>query len=275
MENGNRFQFTPSKQQDNVSLLSATMSDFTYPKHAHEEYSIGLTLQGRQDFFCRGSFHKSSPGCVMLFNPEDVHDGHSGVEQDLEYVMLYIHPDEIYPLFQSLGYKKSSTLRLQDTLFDDAMLRHHVANMSQLLKTTSYTQIEYESSLYMLAQSLVNQHGSLDLAEHRSRTDTLLFRAKEYILANLHNDISIEDIANAAAMSKFHFIRLFRAQFGITPYQYVLNCRINHARKALQLGSNATLAALDSGFADISHLNRNFKKMFGMTPKQFQLQWSR
>ena len=84
-------------------------------------------------------------------------------------------------------------------------------------------------------------------------------------------------ISSQADRVVFHdyFIRLFRAQFGITPYQYVLNCRINHARKALQLGSNATLAALDSGFADVSHLNRNFKKMFGMTPKQFQLQWSR
>ncbi|MGF1696209.1 AraC family transcriptional regulator [Vibrio lamellibrachiae] len=275
METGNHFQFTSNVQVDKVGMLSATMSDFTYSKHAHEEYSIGLTLQGRQDFFCRNAFHKSPPGGVMLFNPEDVHDGHSGVEQNLEYVMLYIHPDEITPVFQTLGYTSKSTLRLEHTLFDDPILRHQVWSMSTLLRSPKYTQIEYESRLYLLAQTMVRHHGSLDLSAPRSRTDTLLIRAKDYIMANLGNDISIDRIAAAANMSKYHFIRMFRAQFGITPHQYVLSCRINHARKGLLTGLSATQAAIGSGFADASHLNRNFKQVFGMTPKQFQLQWNR
>lgn len=275
MKKENHFQFTNSSRLNNVAMLSATMSDFTYAKHAHEEYSIGLTLQGRQDFFCGTSFHKSTPGGVMIFNPEEVHDGHSGLEQNLEYVMLYIHPDEMMPLFHALGYKGNSPLRLNGTLFDDPILRYRVCSMADILKSHELSQIEYESGLLMLSQALVRQHGSLDLPAYRTRTDTLLMKAKDFIIANLGNDISIDQIAAASNMSKYHFIRLFRSQFGITPHQYVLNCRINHARKALQVGVNATQAAVESGFADASHLNRNFKKVFGMTPKQFQLQWVR
>lgn len=275
MKKENHFQFINSTRLNNVAMLSATMSDFTYAKHAHEEYSIGLTLQGRQDFFCGSSFHKSTPGCVMLFNPEEVHDGHSGTEQNLEYVMLYIHPDEITPLFQMLGYKGSGALRLGSTLFDDPILRYRVCSLAGLLKGNELSQIEYESELFLLAQTLVRHHGSLDIPASRTRTDRLLLNAKDYIIANLSDDISIDQIAAAANISKFHFIRMFRAQFGITPHQYVLNCRINNARKALQVGVSATQAALASGFADASHLNRNFKKVFGMTPKQFQLQWTR
>jgi|GEM_PF-4157713 transcriptional regulator, AraC family len=46
----NRFQFAKSSAVDDIVLLNASMTDFTYGKHAHEEFSIGVTLRGRQDF---------------------------------------------------------------------------------------------------------------------------------------------------------------------------------------------------------------------------------
>ncbi|AXR00177.1 AraC family transcriptional regulator [Pseudoalteromonas piscicida] len=275
MSKNNHFIYTRSAQQDDVSMLCATMSDFTYTKHAHEEYSIGLTLKGRQDFFCRSAFYKSQPGCVMLFNPEDIHDGHSGGEHSLEYVMLYVHPRELQPLFRALGYKQETVLRLNNTLFNDALLRYQVLTISQQLLGRSYSKIEHEAALFQLAQSLVRLHGCLELPLRKTRTETLVLRAKDYILANLANDISVDDIAAVANMSKYHFIRAFREHFCITPHQYVLNCRINYARKQLLVGRSATTAAVESGFADASHLNRNFKRVFGMTPKQFQLQLGR
>ncbi len=273
MKRENRFQFTNRTALNNVVMLNARMSDFSYAKHAHEEYSIGITLRGRQDFFCGSRYHKSLPGSVIMFNPEMVHDGHSGVTQDLEYVMLYVHPDEISPLFHTLGYQGKSPLRLTQTLYNDPVLRFRIYTLVEAIEDDNLSRIEYESALYLLAQTMVRHHGSLDITpSYHSRSDKLLLTAKEYIVAHLGDNLSIDDISAAANLSKFHFIRMFRAQFGITPHQYVLNCRINHARKVLQLGKSATAAAQASGFADASHLNRNFKKVFGMTPKQFQSQ---
>ncbi|WP_414830857.1 helix-turn-helix transcriptional regulator [Alteromonas sp. H39] len=73
-------------------------------------------------------------------------------------------------------------------------------------------------------------------------------------------------------MSKYHFIRLFNQQFGMTPHQYVLNCRINRARQALEMGNSVFDTAVDLGFADVSHFNRKFKRTFGITPRQYQRQ---
>lgn len=73
----NRFQFAKSAVLDEVMLLEASMSDFSYGTHAHEEFSFGVTLSGRQDFFALGEHHKSYAGNVIVFNPEDAHDGHS------------------------------------------------------------------------------------------------------------------------------------------------------------------------------------------------------
>ncbi|MEZ9524738.1 AraC family transcriptional regulator [Enterovibrio norvegicus] len=272
MDSSNRFQFVNSTHLNGVSVLDANMRDFAYDKHAHEEFSIGVTLQGRQDFFCQGAFHKNPAGSVLLFNPEDVHDGCSGGLQDLEYLMLYVHPESVESQFRALGVKQPNALRIEGCRIDNVDLRNQALIMASLLKDPQSSRIEQESALFQLSHAMVSSAGLLDEMETSSRKESLLLRAKDYIQANLHKDIAIDDIANAASMSKFHFIRLFRAQFGITPHQYVLNCRINGARKALETGLPSSDVAQAFGFSDSSHLNRRFKRAYGMTPKQYQLQ---
>ncbi|NQY86711.1 MAG: AraC family transcriptional regulator [Colwellia sp.] len=275
MNKENRFQFINSEKCENVTALDATMSDFSYSKHAHEEYSLGVTLQGRQDFFCKNAFYKSASGNVLLFDPEDVHDGHSGGEQQLKYKMLYVHPDEFRPLFSALGYQQNSALRLNQPMVDNPILRHQILRLSSIIQQATYSKIEFESGLFQIAQSLVAMSGNLDLGSKKSkRVDKLLLRARDYILASLQHNVSIDDIANVANMSKFHFIRQFRQQFGITPHQYVLSCRVNFARRILESGKSLNQAAFEAGFADDSHLNRHFKRIYGLTPKRFQRQFS-
>ncbi|MEI8633980.1 AraC family transcriptional regulator [Vibrio sp. PP-XX7] len=269
----NRFQYIHSKKLSHLTVLDATMSDFSYAKHAHEEYSLGVTLKGRQDFFCQHAFHQSPAGGILLFNPEDVHDGHSGITENLEYVMLYIHPDVLQPLFHALGYHKKSLLRFSYPLLNNPILRYQILALRNMFRFPHYSKIEFETALFQIAHSLVKSAGYLENGlKHMTKRDVLMLRAKDYILSNLAQDISVDDIAHTVNMSKFHFIRLFRCQFGITPHQYVLNCRINLARKNLEAGFSPSHVALESGFADSSHLNRYFKRVFGMTPKQYQLQ---
>ena len=169
MNKENRFQFINSEKSENITVLDATMSDFSYSKHAHEEYSLGVTLQGRQDFFCQNSFHQSASGNVLIFNPEDVHDGHSGGEQALKYKMLYIHPDEFRPLFRSLGYQQSSILRLSQPMADNPILRHQILRLSSTIQQANYSKIEFESGLFQIAHSLVAMSGNLDLGTQNSK----------------------------------------------------------------------------------------------------------
>ena len=163
MSSDNRFQFINSHTTENITALNATMSDFSYSKHAHEEYSLGVTLQGRQDFFCQNAYHKSASGNVIIFNPEEVHDGYSGGDQDLIYKMLYIHPDEFRPLFRSLGYQQDSILRLDKPLFDDPILRYQILRLSSIMQQPNYSKVEFESGLYQMAQSLAAMSGNLNM----------------------------------------------------------------------------------------------------------------
>ncbi|MEN6669254.1 AraC family transcriptional regulator [Psychrobacter sp. B38] len=275
MKQLNQFRYIKDNASNQFTLLDAKMSDFSYSKHAHEEYSIGVTLKGRQDFFCQNAFHRSPAGGVIVFSPDEVHDGHSGIGEQLEYVMLYVHPNELQPLFQALGHQTNETPRLKSTLLADAALARYVLLLKQMISYHQSSAIETEQVLFNIAHSLLRHSGrTVDTFNLSSRKDSLLIRAKDYIWANLAEDLSIDAIAAAANMSKYHFIRLFNQQFGLTPYQYVINCRVNLARQYIELGFAASRVALDAGFSDNSHLNRHFKRVFGITIKQYQRQLS-
>ena len=112
MQQDNQFQYRKSQHLDQVMLLNARMSDFSYSKHAHEEYSLGITLSGRQDFFSNGAFHRSHPGNIIVFNPGVVHDGHPGTDDSLRYKMVYIHPEQLEPALTAAGMKRPRDFRI-------------------------------------------------------------------------------------------------------------------------------------------------------------------
>ncbi len=95
-------------------------------------------------------------------------------------------------------------------------------------------------------------------------------QVSEYINEHLHQDLKLGEIAAIAQMSPYHFLRLFKQSMGVTPHQYILQCRIEKARYLLQHSklSIATIA-VRVGFCDQSHLSRYFKRIVGVTPKQF------
>ncbi|MCY9665536.1 helix-turn-helix transcriptional regulator [Paenibacillus alginolyticus] len=76
-------------------------------------------------------------------------------------------------------------------------------------------------------------------------------------------------LAAAAHVSSSHLVRLFREAMGLPPHQYVLQERIRKAQQLL-LGGNAIHdVAVTLGFSDQSHLHRHFKRIIGVTPREF------
>jgi AraC family transcriptional regulator len=94
---------------------------------------------------------------------------------------------------------------------------------------------------------------------------------KDYINTHLDRDLKLTELSAIVQMSPYHFLRLVKKSLGITPHQYILQCRLDRAKYLLR-SSNLDIAqiALRVGFCDASHLNRYFKKSLGMTPNQWR-----
>ena len=99
----------------------------------------------------------------------------------------------------------------------------------------------------------------------------ILNRVRERIEANLHTDVSLETLAEESGYSRAHFLRMFRTATGITPHQYILDVRLNHARECLRRkGASLIDIAASCGFASQSHMTTVFRKRLGVTPAEFR-----
>jgi len=93
--------------------------------------------------------------------------------------------------------------------------------------------------------------------------------AKKFIDNNYANEITLDDIAGAAFISKFHFVRLFKKYYGKTPYQYLTEVRIIKAKELLKGGHSVSETCYQLGFNSLSSFSILFKKMGGSTPSDF------
>lgn len=99
-----------------------------------------------------------------------------------------------------------------------------------------------------------------------------LNQGREYIDGCFEKSITIEQIAQFAGMSEFHFFRLFRQTFGLSPYQYLTKKRFERAIYLLSQGLPISDVAIESGFSSIHSFSKSFKRVYGVSPSNhFQI----
>jgi AraC-like DNA-binding protein len=94
-------------------------------------------------------------------------------------------------------------------------------------------------------------------------------RAIDYIHANYSDNIRLDRLAELAHLSPYHFLRAFSRETGLTPHAYLIQVRIQAAAQRLRRGESPLEAAHATGFADLSHLTRTFKRTLGVPPGAF------
>ncbi|MBD2465930.1 helix-turn-helix transcriptional regulator [Oscillatoria sp. FACHB-1407] len=98
-------------------------------------------------------------------------------------------------------------------------------------------------------------------------------RVIDYISQNLHQEIQVADLAEVAKISHFYFCHVFKQSIGISPYQYLIQQRVERAKQLLQDSEMAIAEiALECGFSNQSHFTRRFQQMTGLTPKVYRNQ---
>jgi AraC family transcriptional regulator len=130
-----------------------------------------------------------------------------------------------------------------------------------------------ESMSLALLAYLAGRYAS---SRHLDDSETPLSRDQkrglvDYIRANLTSNISVTELAGLVQMSPSHFARVFKASFGVTPYRFVMQERIEGAKDMLASAKlSASQVAMAFGFSSQSHFVKVFRQFTGVTPKQYK-----
>ena len=94
---------------------------------------------------------------------------------------------------------------------------------------------------------------------------------RAFIDAHLETDIRLDAMAAACGVSPDYFLRMFKTTVGVSPYQYVINQRVERAKQLLS-DDSVSLAeiALRCGFSHQEHLTRMFRRFTGVTPGRYR-----
>jgi transcriptional regulator GlxA family with amidase domain len=100
----------------------------------------------------------------------------------------------------------------------------------------------------------------------KGRAPRAVRRARAFLHDALADKITLDDLAEHAALDKFHLVRAFRSEVGLPPYEYLTYLRVSRARELLRRGVLVAEAAQAVGFCDESQLHRHFRRIVGVAP---------
>jgi AraC-like DNA-binding protein len=255
-------------QQPGLHRLEAFFQGHAYEPHRHDTYAIGITLSGVQSFNYRGAKVDSKRGNVMVLHPDEKHDGHSAVETGFCYRMLYLAPRLLQ---EALDCSAADLPFVAAGISSDPRLSHAVWTALADLNGP-LAPLEVDETIAAIADALLAQDASAGRRARRpvAPCPVSVRRARQYLEERAERLITSEELEQVSGSDRYTLARHFRAWIGTSPYRYLTMRRLERARAAILSGSSLSDAAFRYGFADQSHLTRQFKKAFGVSPGRWR-----
>ena len=264
-----RARFWQSQGLDGVELLHAHFIEQRFSPHVHEGFVLAVIEQGAHRFQHRGSDHVASTGSMILINPDEVHSCSKAHEQGWRYRAFYPEMTQISRVLDELQVDRGGTPSFADSVLHDPAVGQMFSDLHRLMESPASAlqqQTAWREAILMLFQ----RHARIPAVMAPGREPRAVARAKELLSAHLADPPSLEALAAAVGLSPFHFTRVFRRATGLPPHSWLMQRRVEQARALLKAGCMPLAVAMQLGFADQSHLTRQFKQTYGIGPGAYR-----
>lgn len=253
-----------------LPLLSASFRHQNFSRHVHEGYCIGVIEDGAQRFFRSGANHIASEDCIILVNPDQVHDGHAASENGWKYRAMYPLPSLVEWVRRELTDKSHEIAGFSDPVVSDRYMAARLRRLFSVLDKSDNS-LQREGLFLDVMSELLKRHGQGKVVMPDVGNEPLAVNLmKEFLDGYFADNISSEHLSQLTGLNPFYLNRLFQKHVGIPPHAYQIQRRLRRAKTLLEDGESIAAAAAMSGFSDQSHLTRHFRKWLGVTPGHFQ-----
>jgi AraC-like DNA-binding protein len=239
--------------------------------HTHDTLTIATIEYGRQEIFINKSKNQITSGILAVINPNEPHYGKTLHADTKDGYVLYIQKIWCMNIQMDLFDNVNRYIPISQNIIEDVVLYDNFIKMCRLLLDNSFT-MDKDCILIEFATELLSKY--LDLKSHKkiniTKDQIYAEKIKNYLDENYLKDISLDRISSLVGLSSFYTLRLFKNIYGIPPHAYLLNKKIHHAKELLMSKLPIVDVAVESGFFDQSHFCRSFKRVFSITPKEYQ-----
>ncbi len=254
-----------------LELFRATLSEFAFRPHAHEEFFIALTEAGLATPAYRGETHVIGPGDLIVLNPEEAHAGGPPAEVSWAYRALYPGPDLMREITAEFPGRRPTMPEFGGgDVVRDLEVAARLRRFHRLSEAPGSSRLEREAHLAEALVLLVGRHAAPSQAPRSPGRERRAVRlSREYLEEHAEQNVTLPDLARFAGLSGFHLCRVFGEAMGMTPRAYQTQVRVRRAKSLLRAGLPITLVATEAGFYDQAHLTRHFKRIVGLTPGRY------
>ncbi len=252
--------------------------------------SIRGVLNGYQHYKVGNKDSVVKSDNYLIVNEGQTWSSEVAAETPVEIIVIAFHPDllkqAVYGLTASpekllddpFFSTDKGTAYFENTYPNDERMKQLFLRLKTGIILEKNDELFFEQIHFDLLELIFQKHqNSLKKAEllpvKKSAVQKELFQrlgtAKDYMDAHLDQSMELFDISRVAALSPYHFLRLFKALYQMTPHQYLTSERMKLAHYLLEFSSKTVREiSIETGFQNHSAFGRVFKNTFGATPLQ-------
>ncbi|MFD1774308.1 AraC family ligand binding domain-containing protein [Paenibacillus rhizophilus] len=238
-----------------------------FPNHFHDYYVIGFIEQGKRRLICKNEEYIINSGDLVIFNPQDPHACEQVDGRTLDYRCINIQPE----VMRQYALEVTGTDYLP-SFAPTVLYRSDLAASLRelhLLVLEEQPGFQKEEAFLLLLEQLMREYSDVGTPYPSQEFTSEINIICEYIESHYTQSITLDHLSKLTGLSKYHLLRSFTRSKGISPYSYLGTVRINHAKRLLEQGTPPIDVAFQTGFSDQSHFSNFFKKLIGLTPKQY------
>ena len=239
------------------------------PVHAHAQYQLTLYAGSPRRFTVAGQDFTGDARTSVIIQSGEPHASVPIGDEHTALRTFYIEPAimQCRPRLWRSGTCPATVVFGAPRLADPST----VALLHAAHRSLEEGGLDGEVAFYTALEQLVRRHAAPAGAPRKlARSDARTAQVRELLVARVAENVRLDELARVAGLSPFHLIRLFRRRYGVTPFAYLRNLRVERARDALRSGESLAEIAANLGFADQSHLGRAFRHVMGATPGQYR-----
>jgi AraC family transcriptional regulator len=286
--NDNTNTLVALKEKDNI-LVFSSLKAFHNPAKS-KGFAVRCVLEGMESYTFNGQKYDIHAGQYLLSNTASKGYIEVASNEIVKGICISIVPEFLSEVVASicrpdtafsdaeLGQFFSSALFLENQYdVKKTQVGQFLTNLALSAQKNELNKDELGSAFfYTLSERIIEDQIPIfkqlqSIPSIKSDTKKELYKrltkGREFIDTWFLTPLTIESVAKEACMSEYHFFRLFKSVFGLSPHQYILKKRLEYGQNVLLQDKYAvSTAAFESGFSDIFTFSKAFKKHFGYAP---------